>query len=541
MASRHLFRHLRDPAALKRNRLVSHLLSPQTDAAQRGIDNPCERVRRTLVELAERCRNEEFEAGSAQSDRRYHVFRRAVLNSEPWHCIAKDLGLSRRQFTRDKTHFSLRIARHLNDAASAFHAHTCSIVTPDADATLIAAQVFADCGDAKTALKMLHEVAASPASIDSRLEAVCAEARLMVDRSYLPASGAVISKARQILQTAGDSDGLRSKIWFARLDTVRAEILASTSSAHDALRLVGRALHATRSAVALGWRDSRGDALRALRIQMQIYFLTGSLELARAASEEAVREMEAHKDVPLALKADIHSECAVVLGASPKKTSDAQALLLEARDTATRAGLRSRALAATIILLNQRNRRAPFERISECIAAAERLGNDVLFVRSCLAGSEQQLLHEPSRSARLRTLGLLARAEERLQSNATEWVHLKLLQAQTFLLLGSSARAMACAAAAEERASRIQNLRFHAIATRLLAETYHRAGKVHLAVDTIGSALTLSQKVSCPHTLARCYAMAAEITGHSKYLRRANDICLTTGAYYQTRGYGLNR
>jgi len=540
MASRHLFRHLNDPAALKKNRLVSHLLSPPPEPCTQATNDPCERLRRTLFELAERCRKEEREAGVAQAERHYRVFHRAVINGEPWHGIVKDLGLSRRQFTRDKTHFSLRIAQHLNNTAAAFYAHTRSVVTRDADTTLIAAQVFADCGDAEKALKMLREVTESPASIDSRLEAVCAEARLMLDRSYLPPSGAFISKARQILHTSSDSNELRSKIWLARLDTIRAEILSRSSSADDALRLVGRALHIMRSAVGRGWRDSRGDALRALRIQMQINFLTGSLELAKVAAEEAKRLMEAHKGLPPALKADIHLERAVVLGASPKTTSDAQALLLEARDTATYAGLRSRALAASIILLNQRNRRSPFERISECIAAAERLGDDVLFVRACLAASEQQLLHQPSRSARLRTIRLLAKAEARLQSNATEWVHVKLLQAQTLLFLGSPEGAMACAAAAEAGASRMQNLRFHTIATRLLAETYHRTGQVGLAVDTIGSALNLSQKVSCPHTLARCYAIAAEITGQSKYLRLARNICQATGASYQPKGYRLS-
>jgi tetratricopeptide (TPR) repeat protein len=399
MASRHRFRHLSDPAALKRNRLVSHLLPPRTNATTSAVDVSCEKGRRSLFDLAERCRNEELEAGAAQSDRRYQVFLRAVLSDEPWHAVAKDLGLSRRQFTRDKTSFSISVAQRLNTAASAFYAHAFSITTSDADAALVAAQVFAACGDVEKALKMLRDVANSSPSIDCRLEAICAEARLMLERSYLPRSSALVSQARQILQTSRDGDGLCSLIAFARLDTMRPEILSRTSSAEDALRLLGRALNATPSAVARGWRDSRGDALRALRVQMEICFLTGSVELAKAASQEAEREMDANKEIPLLLKADVLSDRAVVLGASAKTTSDAQALLLEARNTATRAGLRSRALAATIILLNQRNRRAPFERINECITAAEQLGDDVLFVRACLAGSEQQLLHEPSRGA----------------------------------------------------------------------------------------------------------------------------------------------
>jgi hypothetical protein len=536
MASRHLFRHLHDLAALKRNRLVAHLLSQQTQGGPQEIDQ-CERVRRSLFELAERCRNEETKAGAGQAERRYRVFLRAVLKGEPWRAVAEDLGLSRRQFTRDKTSFSLRVAQHLNNAAAAFHAHTCSITNLEADATLAAAQVFADCGDIDKALKMMRDVANSSASTDARLEAVCAEARLTLARSYLPPSNALISKVQGILQAASDRDGLCGMVWSARLDTIRAESLSRSSSTEDAFRLLGRALRATRCAAAGGWRDSRRDALRALRIQMQIYFLTGALELAKAASEEAERDMDVNTDVPLSLKADVLSDRAVVLGASAKTTPDAQALLLESQDAAARAGLRSRALAATIILLNQRNRHAPFERISECIATAERLGDDVLFVRACLAGSEQQLLHEPSRSARLRTIGLLARAEPRVPNSATEWAHIKLLQAQTFLLLDSPERAVACAAAAEACASRIQNRRFHVIAMRLLAEIYQHTGQVRLALDSIGSALASSQRLSCPFTVARCYAIAAEITGQSKYLRVAADICRATGAYYQTRGH----
>jgi hypothetical protein len=83
----------------------------------------------------------------------------------------------------------------------------------------------------------------------------------------------------------------------------------------------------------------------------------------------------------------------------------------------------------------------------------------------------------------------LARAEKRLQDGATEWVHVKLLQAQTFLLLGSPERAIRCATAAESSASRQHNLRFHVIAVRLLAEIYHYTGEVRLAEDAIASAL----------------------------------------------------
>lgn len=103
--AQHLLRHLHDPLALDRNPLMERL----------GIGA----VRKILERLCAAMENEAIQHPRDSSIvRQYEIFRRCDLAREPHAKVAGDLGISRRQFYRERRRIAGRVADAFAQLAS---------------------------------------------------------------------------------------------------------------------------------------------------------------------------------------------------------------------------------------------------------------------------------------------------------------------------------------------------------------------------------------------------------------------------------------
>lgn len=111
VAVRHLFRHLGDTAALRRNPLVRDRFGKAGDAK---TDAVCvAEIRNRILREAALCRSHDIAAGAGVHARRQYTIVEAVCLGEPAAQTIARLKLSRRQYYRDRQTICARVGRAL--------------------------------------------------------------------------------------------------------------------------------------------------------------------------------------------------------------------------------------------------------------------------------------------------------------------------------------------------------------------------------------------------------------------------------------------
>jgi hypothetical protein len=109
-AVRHLFRHFDDPLLLRRNPLVSHLFGAgriSYTQQQEGLRELWRLVRSAV----EHCRSvDTTDRNEERADRQMTLFQRYYFEKLPQQRVARDLGISLRQFYRERAEICRRIA-----------------------------------------------------------------------------------------------------------------------------------------------------------------------------------------------------------------------------------------------------------------------------------------------------------------------------------------------------------------------------------------------------------------------------------------------
>jgi hypothetical protein len=103
-ACMHMLRHLDDPLALRRNALVAPLFrrARAERSPRRAFAQKIERVRTIVESAAEALRSDEAAGDAGPRDRQYQILKRCDLQRESRETVMRDLGISRRQFYRDR-------------------------------------------------------------------------------------------------------------------------------------------------------------------------------------------------------------------------------------------------------------------------------------------------------------------------------------------------------------------------------------------------------------------------------------------------------
>ena len=210
-----LLRDLRDPQRLQRNALYRQLAQPFDDPAGRSL-------RRSIDVQLQRL-----------SPRRRAILARYELSGEPLESIARDLGLSRRQFFRDRQAGLAALAELLTTIPReeslapplarppiAFGAEHASLMQ-----SVIAGLRYA--GEADAALARLRDLAGGSPSRDVRLDALLQSAEIARDYGDRASARATLEQ----LARAGMLEGPCDAVTAARILMIESDLAADCDRA----------------------------------------------------------------------------------------------------------------------------------------------------------------------------------------------------------------------------------------------------------------------------------------------------------------------
>src|SRR6185437_9919927 len=163
VAARHLFRHLDEPAELRRNPILAPYFERRSD-----VDGMVA-IRRAIRQAAEQCEREDRDAGLHRRAERNARLLEQICARESSSVAANALTLSVQQYYRAKQQLCLRIARIMSMSLTRL-VHE---FTDLASVRLELAERRAGLGEFSGAKKICDDIAAHAPSALARIRALC--------------------------------------------------------------------------------------------------------------------------------------------------------------------------------------------------------------------------------------------------------------------------------------------------------------------------------------------------------------------------------
>jgi hypothetical protein len=523
IAARHLFRHLDDPAELRRNPIVAHYFE------QGSALDALVAVRRAVRQAAEQCERDDRNAGlHRQAHRNARLLEQLCTHGESYRAAASALGLSVQQYYRLRRRLSLRVARVMS-RSSPRSPHLAHDSTDLASIRLEVAEKRARLGEFSGAQRICADVANHAPSALARVRALCLMASVDRDcfnvvraRSWLAQAGAVLEAGREEM-AAGDALVVECqiKLWSARVAFDEPESAKGVRIIEDAL---GRASTA----------ESVGDAVsRAVLVDL---FLEG------AEQHEAIGDFERAKTL-----AALAAERAASLPESfPQKSHVARTM---SRLQWVAPGLRGRP--------NVASRLANFHAALDLARGSGSVENEVrsllnlMSVHVVLGDSKTAILYS-QHALRLaedfggRRLAAMTRLEmtdalmggrrwrvagailptlgDAFAEGSYNWLFCKAFEAIYLAKIGQPERSIAVATASEERARAANFTRISGGLQRVIASSANMVGRKMLAHEQIRASIETVYRGGSLLSLGHTYRVAAAITGERRYALLAREI-----------------
>jgi hypothetical protein len=481
-----------------------------------------------VVRLAEDYRTEFRVWNSRSTVKREHtVFTRAVIDRERWAKVAAEVGLSRRQFIRDKRVISRWIAGRLNSRVLAFGAAAVDSLTADAHARIAAAYVQAECGDLSGASLVLHNVAQSSASMLTRFDALLTYAQILAE--YSPSAMALVALNRaRYVGASFEFERFESEVIAARLDIAESAILRQVAPIAEIRVKLQRAETNLRRAAANGNRLADAEIARAL-VQRGIFeHVAGQTRAARSALAAALERVRAATLADPVTRTDALTYLGHVLRESRSTLPDCLNTLRCASESASLAGLRSRALIVSLTLAQCEmllgDRRRATTRAVDAIALAKAIGIPVLVLIATVNAAELLLVDLKNAAAVSTARRLLVQSARLAESHSFLWAMIRAKQATIALTRGDARGAIVKASEADACALKLGNQRIRATTLRILAESRARLGEPVTALELIHEAVEVSQRFGTWRSLGECLRVAATLTGDPVFTRRAREL-----------------
>jgi hypothetical protein len=522
VAARHLFRHLDDPAELRRNPIVAHYFEQGT------VLDALVAVRRAVRQAAEHCERDDRNAGlHRQAHRNARLLDQLCTRGGSYRAAASALGLSVQQYYRRKQQLSLRVA--LVMSRSSQRSRLAHDSTDLASARLEIAEKRACLGEFSGAQRICADVAVHAPSALARIRALCLMAsverdrfNLVRSRSWLAQAGAVLEAGREEM-AAGDAlvAECQIKLWSARVAFDEPESAKGLQVIEDAL---GRA----------SVEDPGGDALsRAVLVDL---FVEG------ADQHEAIGDFERAKTL-----AALGAERAVTLPESfPQKSHVARTM---SRLQWVAPGVHGRPKVAS--------RLANFHVALELARRSGSVENEVrsllnlMSVHVVLGDSKTALLYS-QHALRLsedfggRRLAAMTRLEmadalmggprwrlagailptlaDAFPDGSYNWLFCKAFEAIYLAKIGEPERSIVVATAAEQHARAANFTRICGGLQRVIASGANTVGQKMLAHEQIRASIETVYRGGSLLSLGHTYRVAAAITGERRYALLAREI-----------------
>jgi tetratricopeptide (TPR) repeat protein len=512
--AKHLFRHLHDVRALRKNPISSVYCR-----------NGVRALHEAILAGAEACREEDYRAGKDErAARQYVIVSLHCLERNPLAEVAVRLGISVRQCYRERADICGRIARLLSAGASAATQGVPSV--DEFQHALGGALRRAALGDTARALRDCETLLEGAGPLVNKLQALRARVTILTD--------------------------------FGSIERVQSAF--------------GRAERLWTDATATGeTRSPLPQAAMAL-LCWQLAYVKADTNLALRSAEEAVRLLRSGVTPRSPVSVDMLSEAWYAFGTARCNAGDMQggyeclasAEAVSSDDCTVSFATRSRIGVATwklrcSLLTSAGVWRPTFERTQGLTAAFKHAygsGDFAAAITALDAITQQHVVsgnHEEAlRAANLALLIAGRQASERVKSQLAIRLALKLLPtsyAEHAAVLAGRAKAKACdgyhrqligyfrleyALSKRRYGDALQLANEEAESKEYAALVVHRSlvralaaqalGKRQLARSIIETAVPAAEALSSAHTLLDAYRAAARVTGEARFRRQAREI-----------------
>jgi tetratricopeptide (TPR) repeat protein len=526
-ACMHMLRHLGDPHALRRNTLVAPLFSSARSerSPRRAFARECERLRKLVESAAEALRSDDGAGDAPVRERQYQILRRCDLDREPRETVMRDLGISRRQYYRDRSAACEYVTQYLVKELRPVE-HSPIVAIDLFTAGHERARTLRHAGEVERSIGALRDLIAQPVSALKRTSAWIALVELLNDDGRGEEASRELSELRRFALTRSQSSTLSQQL--------QQLVALQEGSVMWALGEEGKALDADEATqAALQGLARPNDSLIAAAViksylsRAQRAFLVGDYDASNKEIARAGELMERCENLPLA-----HRLQFLLLDGdrrifSPEEIRDAQRPLAEVASAAQAQGnLEYLSVALGDLALfaqtyGDLDTAISYSRESVSLArhAAPRGIRGHLLLNSAEVAYERGHARE--------SIALATEAQNCFPESgvgaSVSWYHI----ARALLLVRDYAGACEAAEKLRQNAMRGGNRRLLGSGLRLLAQAYHSLGAADDAREHIDAAISVLKRFGHPFALRAVYSSSAKITGRAEHSRMAREISAT--------------
>ncbi|MGZ3497054.1 MAG: hypothetical protein ACXWNK_12050 [Vulcanimicrobiaceae bacterium] len=505
-ACRHLLRHLDDPRALATNALVGPVF--QHDRAGKITRKNSRRtlasVRGLLRVVANDLLARDGRITTTTTMRQHQILLRCDLAGEPHKLVAADLGLSMRQFYRERQVMIERLAELLVDRFCAYGAEpACAIDIATMELARAKALQFG--GETVKAITLLRSLASSSEDSGTVISAQAQIVTILVERNAFAESWDELARM-QAFVARRESDPIDTiELNAARIALEKRNLLWCSGRELQALESDRAALPKVMAFACSGRRPEQELAAYALTHAGRRMFMVGRFQSAREQLETARDLLALRSDAPVDLHIHLLVLYGVLLSTLREQRAATSVTFVDAASLAVRHGLSELAVLASIGLSIDDQMRGDSELALQHVRSVLPLGRKVASPLNrghlCLRAAEL----EGGAGNGTVALALLDEAERDLVPGTYAWTYKNLLNAQARLSIRDFAGARQYAELAVSTAAAQRNGRPEGTALRVSAENSTGLNARSDAIEAIESAIARLESCGYPLVLLQAY------------------------------------
>ncbi|HKU66853.1 MAG TPA: hypothetical protein VJP85_03660 [Candidatus Baltobacteraceae bacterium] len=538
-AVRHLFRHLDNVDAVRKNPLVARFFPLVPDGERITPDRrwaTMVRINDAILEAANRCYDDDIAENRAESGKRQRVIFRGSLEKKQPMVVAANLGISLRQYYRERSALYQRIAQLIQVGDIQQSCAAIEVRSPSRFQMERAARL-ADACDYDCALRGYDEVAQAGPGPDIKIESLCKSAEIELERGAYEAARKLLAQANslvcdhatELLATAASASKLQVNLLETKLAWETADLRTAASSL------------AQGTDAALAIHRAGGKRVKDLCVDVVIEGaararLFGDFTTARAYLATADAISAGGTAISVQQRADLVMENALfsiiaTRGLHPFVIAKAFDEVRKGLDFARTCGSLKRVLQGELILAQASifglSNNDTLDEGRRLLSMARTLRNPRLFAITALSVGDMLV-----QSSRYRAIAdCLNGIEAHLPKNSFEWAYLM----HQLGICSIRARNWRVAAAYEEGALQAAQVigsdRMRSAALRGLALAACGLNRMADASDYIIAAVPIAERHGSARSLAHTLRAAFRITSKQSYARRLTEVsgCVAAG------------
>jgi tetratricopeptide (TPR) repeat protein len=518
IAVRHLFRHINDAAALRRNPLVRSFLD--TDSTRWTDRAAVEKIRSQILHAAAICRTHEVASRlKTRVDRRYEIIS-AICSGERPYDTALRLGLSTRQYYRDRHQICMNVARLFMELRLVT-LMPIEIREPGMQLVLRRAALLVEQGFAAKAVALLEKAIAQAESPTSETLARLSLVKALIQYGDIRRARESFGAARGLFEQRAfampDADLLRSRMSLTDIDIA----VASGRDAEATATLESLAKH--REDTYQGNPISDEIGLNIFLESCSHHLVNGRFAQARVALAKAydLAARMAHTPPELAVYLAVYdASCCEDGSATPDVfVSRCYDALRVSISISSARGAMYAMIGLMKACLRKGNEGEAFKWLLQIVELARTMEGTKPLVSAALAA---ELLLDTRYWREAGSLFFEAQAFTR--RGTLKWARLQGAQGKFFARSGKLHDALEALSNAADLTGSLRNRRQLANVLRERGIILHRLGRASESAECIRDALTLAERGTSALSLYQTYSAAATILSDDRLARRAKRM-----------------